>query len=172
MLKIRLQPPFYTNRKWCVFLNFGLRKEFPNKRAAEDLTRQMEAELSQALLFISEEYSKITEFYRVYFIADRDYRFKYLVENSFGYVDNRLNFIISSDNFSPNHNTFVHQAIINCLTELLNVCTLISKKALQRYDCLTRNRIELRIRVIETYLDQLNLIVRATYSKQPILKAV
>ncbi|HPR74505.1 MAG TPA: hypothetical protein PLX41_12690, partial [Bacteroidales bacterium] len=70
MLKIKLTPPTYLNRKYIVFLDRDFKKSFRSKREATDYITQVENELNEKLLFINEYYNIIHSFYRTYFLAD------------------------------------------------------------------------------------------------------
>jgi len=142
MLKIRLQPPSYANRKYIVFLDRDFKKSFKSKREATDYITQVENELNEKLLFINEYYNIIHSFYRTYFLADRDYKFKYAADNGFEFINERLNYI-SGHNDSQNYNVMIIRALENCFESLIQVCEVIEKKSRQRYDMLTRRRIGL-----------------------------
>jgi hypothetical protein len=163
MLKIQLSPPYFFKGKYIAFVDFGLRKDFTNKRAAEDYIRLIEAEYNQAVLFINEKFIQLYEFYRIYFIADSDFRFKYEVENCFQLIENRLNYIASNSTsrIQDDRNAFISKAINTCFDTLLQVCKLISKKSVSRYDCLTKNRIALKIRVINNYMNDFQTTVKS-----------
>lgn len=151
MLKVKLSSPFYSKNKYVVYLDSDVKREFSNKRSAETFKVIIEHELNQALLFINEEFSTLTQFYRCYFLADRDHRFKYEVENCFDLVDNRLKYV-SIHTASINYNALIVQAINISFEELKNVCGLICKKSITRYDTITKHRIELQARIIDNYI--------------------
>lgn len=152
MLKIRLQQPSLVNRKYVVFLDKDLRRTFASKRKAEDFITLVEHELNEALLFINEAFCTLTTFYRTYFLADRDFKFKYQVEAAFEMINNRLGYI-SSHLESTNHNTMINQALNTSFDSLGEICDLIDLKSRQRYDMLTRRRIELHKKIITQYRD-------------------
>lgn len=170
MLKIKLPPPVFLHNKYEIFIIENVRKSFSNKRIAEDFIRKFEQVFTESVLFINEEYSNLHSFYRTYFIADRDFKWKYEVETSFNFINNRMQYI-SIHTHSANYNTMIHQAILNCISELLDVCGLICRKANQRYDCITKNRIQLRHTIIELYrnevLDWEDFMV---YDRKPKIK--
>ena len=150
MLKIKLSPPNLVNRKYIVFIDAETKQAFTNKRKANEFITKVEGELNEALLFVNEAYCNLTAFYRNYFLADRDYRFKYEVENCFDLINNRLNYI-SFHSSSENYNTMISQAINTCFDSLITACELINEKSQHRYDMLTRRRIELHKKIIIQY---------------------
>jgi hypothetical protein len=150
MLKIKLTQPHLVNRKYIVFIDSETKQSFSNKRQALDYITKIEKELNEALLFINEEYCFLTVFYRNYFIADRDYKFKYQVENDFDLINNRLSFIASRTE-SENFNSIISQALNICFDSLIEACNSIDVKSRSRYDMLTRRRIELHKKVILQY---------------------
>ena len=150
MLKIKLTPPVLINRKYVVFVDSDVKKVFPSRRQACDFITKVEGELNEALLFINEQYCDLTTFYRTYFIADSDFKFKYSVENDFTLVNNRLNYI-SSHTSSENLNPIVSQAINICFDTLCEICDEIETKSRNRYDMLTRRRIVLHKKIINQY---------------------
>jgi hypothetical protein len=150
ILKIKLSPPHLVSRKYVVFIDREVRQSFSSKRKACDYINKIENELNEALLFINEYFCTLTTFYRNYFLADRDYRFKYEVEACFHLIDNRLNYIAThtgSENFNP----IISQALNICFDSLAEACGLIDTKARARYDMLTRRRIELHNKIIIQY---------------------
>jgi len=156
MLKIRLSQPTYCNRKYTVFLDRNWSKSFRSKRQATDYITQVENELNEALLFVNEYFNIIHTFYRTYFLADRDFRFKYEVENCFEFINDRLNYI-SGHTDSPNYNTFVIMALSNSFETLIQACELIDKKSRSRYDMLTRRRISLYRKLAGLYKDSFEI---------------
>jgi hypothetical protein len=150
MLKIKLSPPHLVNRKYIVFIDAETKQAFTNKRQANEFITRVENELNEALLFINEWYCNLTAFYRTYFLADRDYHFKYEVDNCFDLINNRLNYI-SSHSRSENYNTMISQAINLCFDSLVTVCELVNEKSRHRYDMLTHRRIELHKKIITQY---------------------
>ncbi len=142
MLKITLQPPIYRNKKYEVFIDRGFKKTFTNKREAADFITQVEKQLNEALLFVNEYFNIIHAFYRTYFIADRDYEFKYKTESCFAAITEKLNYI-SSRTEGTNYNTFIVRALTISFDSLMEACELIDKKSRSRYDMLTRRRIAL-----------------------------
>ena len=152
MLKIKLSPPRLVNRKYTVFIDEELKRTFSSKRRATDFIARAEKELNEALLFINEAYCNLTTFYRTYFMADRDFRFKYQVENSMDLINNRLNYI-ASHTASENYNTMISHALDACFNALVEACDLIDSKSRARYDMLTRRRIALHKKIIIQYRD-------------------
>ena len=150
MLKIKLAKPLYAKNKYLVFIDFDLKKSFSSKRKAQDYIVKIEGELNEALLFINEYYCNLNNFYRTYFIADRDFRFKYLVENCFDLINNRLTFI-ATHNEGENLNTFLSQSLNLCFKSLVEACSLIDVKSRARYDMITRRRIALTRKIIVQY---------------------
>lgn len=150
MLKIKLSPPSVVNKKYVVFIDRETKQTFTNRRSALDYITKIENELNEALLFINENYSNISNFYRTYFLADRDYKFKYEVEDAFGLINNRLSYIaIHSE--SENYNSIISNAINICFENLIVAGDLIDLKARHRYDMLTKRRIELYRKIIIQY---------------------
>lgn len=150
MLKIRLSPPIYSNRKYTVFLDREIKSNFKSKREATDYITQVENELNEALLFVNEYFNIVHTFYRTYFLADRDYKFKYAVDNNFEFINDRLNYI-SGRTMSENYNTMIIRALSNSFETLILVCELIEKKSRSRYDMLTRRRITLYKKLATLY---------------------
>lgn len=150
MLKIRLSPPTIFKKKYVVFLDFETKRSFGSKREANDYITKVENELNEALLFLNEYYGIISNFYRTYFLADRDYRFKSQVENSLDLVNERLRYI-SLHTASTNFNTMVLQAINTGFESLSLACSFIDTKSRSRYDMLTRRRIVLFKKLIRLY---------------------
>ena len=153
MLKVKLPPPVCLHNKYEVYIYENVNKSFSNKRIAEDFIRKIEQVFTEAVLFINEKFNTLHSFYRTYFIADRDFKWKYEVETSFDFINNRMQYICTHTH-SANYNTMIHQAIINCLEELRDVCDMIFRKANQRYDCITKNRIQLQFTIIDLYRNE------------------
>ena len=156
MLKIKLSPPSYLNKKYTVFLDRDLKKSFKSRREATDYITKVENELNEALLFINEYFNIIHSFYRTYFLADRDHRFKYEVENCFEFINGRLGYI-SGHTDSENYNTFILQALTNSFESLMLACELIDKKSRSRYDMLTRRRIRLYRKLAGLYKESFEI---------------
>ena len=150
MLRIKLNEPTTVKGKYVVFLDSTVRKTFSNKRQAHDYVVKLENELNEALLFINEQYVNLMSFYRTYFIADDNYRFKYDTENDLELINNRLNFIASHGQ-SVNFNTIFSQALNICFDALCAVCDRIEVKSRTRYDMITRRRISLYKKIIIQY---------------------
>ena len=150
MLKIRLTQPHYINRKFVVYIDSDVKQTFSSKRAALDYIASVEKELNEALLFINESYTFLHGFYRSYFLADRDYKFKYQTEGAFTLIDNRLNYIAGHTD-GENFNPIISQALNTCFDSLVEACSLIDVKSRTRYDMLTRRRISLHRKVIKQY---------------------
>ena len=150
MLKIKLSPPTLVKRKYIVFIDSDTKKSFSSKRAATDYITKIEGELNEALLFINEFFNIISAFYRTYFIADRDYHFKYDTEILFKLINDRLNYI-GGHAGSENFNTIISQALNICFESLEHACGLIDTKSRSRYDMLTRRRVQLYKRIIVQY---------------------
>jgi hypothetical protein len=145
-----LSPPVLVNRRYRVFIDSETKKSFRSKREAADYITKVETELNEALLFINEYFCTITNFYRTYFLADRDYKFKYEVENLFELISERLNYI-GGHTGSENFNTIISQALNICFESLTQICELINRKSRSRYDMLTRRRIQLYKKLISLY---------------------
>lgn len=170
MLKIKLKSPQCIDGKYFVFIDTDTKRTFKNKRQAQEFITRIENELNEALLFINEEFCDLTTFYRTYFMADRDFRFKYEIDNHFELINNRLAYISVHTN-SENYNTMITQAINVCFGSLIELCELIDAKSRKRYDMLTRRRIELREKIINQYKDSFdNFKIEAIYHKTLISK--
>jgi len=150
MLKIRLTPAYRIKKKYLVFIDSETKKSFSNKRQANEYITKVETEINEALLFVNEYFGIISTFYRTYFLADRDYNFKYNVENNIEFITERLNYI-AVHTISENFNTIIFQAINNCFDSLVEICETINKKSRSRYDMLTRRRIKLYKKIITLY---------------------
>jgi hypothetical protein len=156
MLKIKLSPPHIVNKKYVVFIDRDVKQSFGSKRQAFDYLSKVEKELNEALLFINESYSSVSTFYRTYFLADGDYKFKYQVESCFSMINNRLTYIAShtqSENFNP----IISGAINLCFDSLVESCDLIDLKSRTRYDMLTRRRISLQKKIISQYKESFEI---------------
>jgi hypothetical protein len=156
MLKIRLTPPSTRGKNYFVFIDCDFKRTFKSKREATEYITKIESELNEVLLFINEFFSITSNFYRTYFIADRDFKFKYGVDNCFENINERLNYI-SNRTASENYNTFILQALNMSMESLVLACELICKKSRSRYDMLTRRRILLYKRIIIQYRDSFEL---------------
>lgn len=150
MLRIHLNEQTFVNRKYRVFLDTDVSRTFSNKRQAHDYIVKLEGELNEALLFINEQYCQLMSFYRTYFIADSEYKFKYSVENDFDLINNRLNFI-SAHGESQNFNTVISQALNISFDSLCSIYDQIEVKSRSRYDMITRRRISLYKKIITQY---------------------
>lgn len=156
MLKIKLTPPSYLSKRYTVFLDRDLKKSFKSRRDATDYITKVENELNEALLFCNEYYNIVHTFYRTYFLADRDYQFKYQAENCFEFLNDRLNYI-SAHTDSENHNTMIVRSLSNCFDTLMLACELIDKKSRTRYDMLTKRRIRLYKKLAGLYKESFEL---------------
>lgn len=164
MLKIKLSSPQLIHRKYIVFIDSNTKRSFTNKRKASDYITKVENELNEALLFINEWFCSLTTFYRTYFLADRDFHFKYEVDNQLDLISNRMNYI-SAHSSSENYNTIISNALNICFDSLVSVCELIDEKSRCRYDMLTRRRIELHKKIIIQYKDSFeNFKIQSIYT--------
>lgn len=150
MNKIVLNRPMLLNKKYVVYFDSDNRFMFKNKREASDFIVRVGKEIEQAMLFITEEFNHLEEFYRLYYLADKDYKFKFLMNNSVDFINNRLAWMQSHEG-SPNHDVIVFQAVVNCLGELRDAFTLMMDKAARRKDTITKRRCALKVHVLNIY---------------------
>lgn len=169
MLRIKLSPPYLLKRKYVVFIDRDLKRSFSNKRMAESFLTAVENELNESLLFINESFCNLSTFYRTYFMADRDFKFKYEIENLLDLVNNRLNYI-SAHSASDNYNTMISHALNVSFDALSGICDGIERKSRSRYDMLTRRRILLHKKIISQYRESFNVFHKEAF-QEPLLKA-
>jgi hypothetical protein len=150
MNKIGLNKPVLVNKMYAVFFDSDNKFLFKNKRDAADFIVKVGREIDQAVLFITEEFNALEEFYRLYYLADTDYKFKYLMDNSVDLISNRLAWM-QSHSGSPNHDTILFNAIIICIDELHDGFSLMLDKANKRRDIITKRRCALKMHLIEIY---------------------
>lgn len=148
MLKVAISKVTVFNKKYNVFLDSENKFDFSNKREAEDFVRFVSAELNQALVFLNEEYVELERFYRTYFFAIADFKFKQNVENSLEYLRNRINRSLLQPD-TENKNTIVYRGIEGCFLELLSVYEVLDQKAVVRRDFVTKQRIQNRHKIVE-----------------------
>jgi hypothetical protein len=153
MNKIVLNKPLLLNKKYVVFFDSDNKFVFRNKREATDFIVKVGKEIEESVLFITEEFNHLEEFYRLYYLADKDYKFKFTLGNSIDFLNNRLAWMLSREG-SPNHDAIVFQAIISCIEELKTAFLLMQEKAAQRKDTITKRRCALKVHVIEIYIER------------------
>ena len=117
---------------------------------ASDFIIRVGREIDQAILFITEEFNCLEEFYRLYYLADKDYKFKFTISNSIDFLNNRLSWMLSHEG-SPNHDVIVFQSVLNCLDELRDAFILMGGKASSRKDTITKRRCVLKVHLLDIY---------------------
>jgi len=154
MNRIVLNKPMLLNKRYIVYLDSESKFSFNNKRDAQDFIVSIGREIDQAILFITEEFNLLEEFYRLYYIADKDYKFKFLMNNSVEFLNNRLSWMQSHEG-SPNHDTILYHAVISCIEELKTAFAIMQEKAACRRDTITKRRCALRSQIIEMFHEKL-----------------
>jgi hypothetical protein len=157
MNKIVLNKPLLLNKRYIVYLDSDNKFSFSNKREAQDFITEVGRKMEEAILFITEKFNILEEFYRLYYLTDKDYKFKFQKSNSTEFLNNRLTFIQSGEG-SPNHDTIIYHAIISCLEELETAFCIMQAKASCRKDTITKRRCALKIHLIQMYQEQLKSI--------------
>lgn len=150
MQKIKLNTVIYHNKKYVVYLDRDTKVYFTNKRKASDFLTQQGQRTDKAILFISETLTTLTDFFRLYNLADYDYKFKFEVKNSIDFINDRITYVTERTG-GDNRQALVMQAINGCYRELVGGFTAIRAKAIERNDALLRRRCELRIDIINLY---------------------
>jgi hypothetical protein len=156
MNNIILNKPEYINKKYVVFLDSENKFSFPSKRKAEDFIVHIEKVINQAILFITEEFNSLEEFYRLYYLADKDYKFKFLISNIVDFISNRLEWMHTHEG-SRNHDTILFHAVIACIEELKSGFAIMYKKAAARKDTITKRRCELKEHLLDIFQESLLL---------------
>jgi len=154
MQKIKLNTVTYHNGKYLIYLDRETKVYFTNKRKAQDFLTQQGQRTDKALLFISETLTTLTDFFRLYNLADYDYKFKFEVKNSIDFISDRISYVTERCG-GDNRQALVMQAINGCYRELVTAFTAIRDKAIERNDALLRRRCELRIEIVNLYSVQL-----------------
>lgn len=168
MNDIQLNKPLLIKGKYHVHLDEENHFIFANKRKANDFLTHVSSELDQATLFISEELTKLNEFYRLYYLADKDFKFKLKMKESLEIIENRLNFI-NDRGLSLNSDVFIFHALTICFNELTESFTLLRNKAATRKDTILKRRSSLRLRIIDIYLmDFLHLGIKPVRKTSPL----
>jgi hypothetical protein len=150
MLNVKLNTVYYHQGKYTIYLDHETKFYFTNRRKANDFLVQLSKKMDEAVLFISEALSDLTEFYNLYSLADEDYKFKFEVKTSIDYLNNRIAWVTQRHD-STNSQAIVIQSINGCYRELTQAFSCIKDKAAQRNDTLTKRRCELRLDIIDMY---------------------
>jgi hypothetical protein len=149
----KLNGPIYCNKKYTVFLDSDNKFTFKNKRIAQDFITHVQHMIDEATLFISEKLNILEEFYRLYYLADRDFKFKFAIANSISFINNRLEWFTSRRG-SDNYDTILFTSLINCFDELYEGFQSMERKAAQRKDTITKRRCSLNMNIIRMYRDE------------------
>ena len=157
MNKIVLNKPMLLNKRYIVYLDSENKYSFSNRREAQDFIVYVGRKIEEAILFIIEEFNSLEEFYRLYYLADKDFKFKFLINNSVDFLTNRLSWMQSHEG-SPNHDTILFHGIIACIEELKTAFGIMQAKAAARRDPITKRRCSLKIHLIEIYKEKLLII--------------
>src|SRR4030042_3042417 len=96
----------YLNRKYVVFLDSDNRFTFKNKHEAQAFLTRISKTINEFILLITEDIITLEEFYRLYYLADSDYKFKHLVSNHIDFINNRLAWM-SEHQRTTNHNAIL-----------------------------------------------------------------
>jgi len=150
MNNITLTKPLLIKGKYHIYLYSNTKFVFTDKRKANDFLTKITRGMEQAILFITEEQARLNEYYRLYYLADRDLKFKLKMKDSLEEIDNRLNFM-NDRSTSLNFDTIMFSAIVLCLNELNESYTCLMVKAAQRKDALLKRRSSLHLRLLELY---------------------
>jgi hypothetical protein len=153
MNSIRLNRPTLLKGKYVVFFDSNNRFAFTDKRQASDFLVKVSRELDIATLLITEELSILHTIYRLYYLADKDYKFKFKLNNSLEIIINRLNWM-NNHSGSPNHNVILFNSLLTCFNELIFSFKIMQLKAATRKDTLTKRRCALKIDILKLYLEK------------------
>jgi hypothetical protein len=168
MNDIKLNKPLLIKGKYYVYLDSKNKFTFVNKRQASDFLTKVSREIEQATLFATEEFSKLNEFYRLYYLTDKDFKFKFKMKESLELIENRLNWI-NDHGLSMNSDVYIFHGLSICFNELTESFTILMNKAAQRKDTLLKRRSALRIRIIQLYTkDLLNLGIKPVSKVAPL----
>jgi hypothetical protein len=150
MNKIILNRPIFFNNRYFVYLDTNNKFSFRNKRETQDFIVQVGREMDEAILFITEKFNLLEELYRLYYLADKDYKFKFQISNSIDFLNNRLAWMQSHEG-SPNHDAILFQAEVTCIEELKTSFACMRDKAATRKDTITKRRCALKLHLLEIY---------------------
>jgi hypothetical protein len=171
MNKIVLNKPMLLNDQYVVYLDSENKFSFSNKREAVDFVVKIGRQIEEAILMITEEFNSLEELYRLFFLADSDYKFKFQISNSVEFINNRLLWMTSRKG-SPNHDTILFESVLNCLYELKTAFAVMQKKAGDRKDTITKRRCALKIHLIEMYNESISSVgIKPAQIKLQIKKA-
>jgi hypothetical protein len=154
MNKIVLNKPLLLNKRYVVYLDSENKFSFSNKREAQDFIVFVGKEMDEATLFITEKLNLLSELYRLYFLADKDYKFKFQINGSIEFLNNRLSWMQSHEG-STNHDTILFHGVIDCIQELNTPFTVMGEKAAARRDTITKRRCNLKSHLLEMYYEKL-----------------
>jgi hypothetical protein len=171
MNKTLLNRPFLYKSKYVVYFDEDNRFTFTDKRQACDFIMRVAREIDQAIMLISEELTVLDQFYRLYCLADKDYKFKFTIDQSIDYLNNRLTYIYTHHG-SENYNVILYQSIVGCIKELHESFSLLHDKAGKRRDTITKRRCSLKMHITDLYLNNFLAIgIKQTVVKFKIKKA-
>jgi len=153
MNDVKLNNPIYCNRKYTVFLDSQNKFSFKNKRQALDFIVCISKLIDESILLVSEEVSSLEELYRLYYLADRDYKFKYDLSNILSFINNRLEWF-STRRGSENHDAILFTSLVNCFDELISGFLSMEDKASRRRDTITKRRCALKAKLIKMFKEQ------------------
>jgi len=154
MNKIALNRPILLNKRYVVYLDSVNKFSFKSKREAQDFIVSIQKKMEEAILFITEELNSLEEFYRLYYLADRDFKFKYEINTGVDFINNRLSWIQSRTG-GPNFNSILYQAITGCISQLEESFLIMQNKAATRKDTITKRRCSLKVNLLKMYSSQL-----------------
>ena len=154
MNKIILNKPLLINKRYVVYLDSDNKFDFSNRREAQDFIVDVERVIEEAILFITEEYNSLSEFYRLYYLADKDFKFKFLMSNSISFLINRLEWM-NNRNGGLDHNVILFHGVISCIEELKTAFEIMREKAHGRRDIISKRRCALKTHIIEIYHEKL-----------------
>jgi len=153
MNDVKLNNPIYCNRKYTVFLDSQNKFSFKNKRQALDFIVRISKLIDESILLVSEEVNSLEELYRLYYLADRDYKFRYDLNNILSFINNRLEWFTTRSG-SENHDAILFTSLINCFDELIYGFTSMENKACRRRDTITRRRCALKAKLVRMFKEQ------------------
>jgi hypothetical protein len=154
MNNIRLNKPFFSNKNYIIYLDSENKFLFKNKREANDFLTKLNRQVDESVLLITEKLNSLEELYRLYLLADKDYKFRFEINNSIGFITNRLDWM-SDHSGSQNHDAIVYQGILGCFSALISSYNLIAEKAAKRNDVITKRRCALKIDLIILFREKL-----------------
>lgn len=157
MLKARLRNVSCDRkRQYTVYLDSGQSYRFKNKRKAQDFIRHVSKEMNTCIYFLNEEFLELSKYYRHYFL-NSDHHLKQKLQASIDHIDQNINQLLRFST-SPtlvrtdNANYHIMSSIKGSFFELLKAYKLLIDLSKKCFDPYTRQKIQLRYRIIELYM--------------------